>query len=44
VGSLPPTIAVKMAIVVVAVAPIVAVYPFVQRHFIKGVILGAIKG
>lgn len=44
VGSLPPTLAVKMAIVIVAVAPIVAVYPFVQRHFIKGVILGAIKG
>jgi putative aldouronate transport system permease protein len=43
-ATLPPTEAIKMAVVVVTVAPIVAVYPFVQRHFIKGVILGAIKG
>ncbi|MFC0528911.1 carbohydrate ABC transporter permease [Phytohabitans kaempferiae] len=44
VGSLPPTQAIKMAVVVVTVAPIVLVYPFVQRHFVKGVIVGAIKG
>ncbi len=35
---------VKMAIMVLAILPIVAVYPFVQRHFTKGVIFGAIKG
>ena len=33
-----------MAVVVIAVAPIVLVYPFVQRHFVKGVIVGAVKG
>ncbi|MGN9914423.1 carbohydrate ABC transporter permease [Phytohabitans sp. LJ34] len=44
VGSLPPTQAIKMAVVVVTVAPIVLVYPFIQRHFVKGVIVGAIKG
>jgi putative aldouronate transport system permease protein len=44
VGSLPPTQAIKMAVVVVTVAPIVLIYPFVQRHFVKGVIVGAIKG
>jgi putative aldouronate transport system permease protein len=42
--SMPPTLAIKMAVVVVTVAPIVAVYPFVQRHFIKGVLVGAVKG
>jgi len=42
--ALPPTLAIKMAVVVVTVAPIAAVYPFVQRHFTRGVILGAIKG
>ncbi len=42
--SMPPTLAIKMAVVVVTVAPIVLVYPFVQRHFVKGVIIGAIKG
>lgn len=44
VTALPPTLAIKMAVVVVTVAPIVAVYPFIQRHFIKGVIIGAVKG
>ena len=42
--NLPPTEAIKMAVVVLTIAPIAAVYPFVQRHFVKGVILGAIKG
>ncbi|WP_156762187.1 carbohydrate ABC transporter permease [Microbacterium karelineae] len=37
-------LAVKMAIMVLAIVPILAVYPFVQRHFTKGVIFGAIKG
>jgi putative aldouronate transport system permease protein len=42
--SMPPTLAIKMAVVVMTVAPIVAIYPFVQRHFIKGVLIGAVKG
>lgn len=40
----PPTLAIKMAVVVVTVLPAVLVYPFVQRHFTKGVIVGAVKG
>lgn len=39
-----PPLAIKMAVVVVTVAPIVLVYPFAQRHFVKGVIIGAVKG
>lgn len=35
---------VKMAIMVFALIPILLVYPFVQRHFTKGVIFGAVKG
>ncbi|RSM70716.1 ABC transporter permease [Actinoplanes sp. ATCC 53533] len=42
--TLPPTLSIKMAIVVVTITPIVLVYPFIQRHFIKGVITGAVKG
>jgi putative aldouronate transport system permease protein len=42
--AFPPTLAIKMAVVVVTVIPAVIVYPFVQRHFTKGVITGAIKG
>jgi putative aldouronate transport system permease protein len=41
---MPPTLAIKMAVVVVTIAPIALVYPFVQRHFIKGVLIGAVKG
>ncbi|MFG1941908.1 carbohydrate ABC transporter permease [Nonomuraea sp. NPDC048826] len=43
-GDLPPTLAIKMAIVVIAVAPALIIYPFVQRHFTKGVLIGAVKG
>ncbi len=40
----PPTLAVKMAVVMVTVIPALIIYPFVQRHFTKGVIVGAVKG
>ena len=39
-----PGLAIKMAIVVIAVVPVLLVYPFIQRHFQKGVIIGAVKG
>jgi putative aldouronate transport system permease protein len=38
------TEAVKMACCVMATVPILCVYPFLQKHFTKGVMLGAIKG
>lgn len=44
ISAYPPTLAVKMAVVMVTVVPAVIVYPFVQRHFTKGVITGAVKG
>ncbi|MFC3800726.1 carbohydrate ABC transporter permease [Cohnella sp. GCM10012308] len=42
-SSLPPE-SIKMATVVVAIVPIIAVYPFLQKYFIKGMLLGAVKG
>nr|WP_062334874.1 carbohydrate ABC transporter permease [Herbidospora sakaeratensis] len=42
--ALPPNLAIKMAIIVVALVPVLLIYPFVQRHFTKGVIIGAVKG
>ncbi|MCC3376037.1 carbohydrate ABC transporter permease [Cohnella sp. REN36] len=33
-----------MATMMVATLPIIAVYPFVQRHFVKGVLVGSLKG
>ncbi|WP_152360957.1 carbohydrate ABC transporter permease [Microlunatus speluncae] len=44
VQQLPPPQSLQMAIVMVALVPIICVYPFLQRHFTKGVITGAIKG
>ena len=35
---------VKMATVVVATLPVMLVYPFLQKYFIKGALLGAVKG
>jgi len=40
----PPAQAVQMAVVVLATAPILVIYPFLQRYFTKGVLTGAIKG
>ena len=39
-----PSESVRLATVVLAMLPILVVYPFLQRYFIKGVMLGAIKG
>ncbi|MFD9032752.1 carbohydrate ABC transporter permease [Streptomyces sp. NPDC059567] len=39
-----PQQAVQMAVLVVAVVPILLVYPFLQRFFTKGVLTGAVKG
>jgi multiple sugar transport system permease protein/putative aldouronate transport system permease protein len=37
-------LAIQMAVVTLTLIPIIVVYPFVQRHFVKGMLLGAIKG
>ncbi|WP_168122449.1 carbohydrate ABC transporter permease [Paenibacillus sp. HB172176] len=40
----PPSQTVKMAVIVVATMPILLVYPFLQKHFAKGMLLGSVKG
>ncbi|HTG68785.1 MAG TPA: carbohydrate ABC transporter permease [Candidatus Udaeobacter sp.] len=40
----PPDQSVKMAVIVVGTVPILLVYPFLQKHFAKGVLIGSIKG
>ena len=35
---------VKAAIIMLSTLPIIMVYPFLQRYFVKGVMIGAIKG
>ena len=39
-----PLESMKMAMTVVATGPIVLLYPFVQRYFVKGLTIGAVKG
>jgi multiple sugar transport system permease protein/putative aldouronate transport system permease protein len=39
----PPTVAIQTAILVISIIPILLVYPFLQRHFAKGVLTGAVK-
>ncbi|GBG06454.1 sugar ABC transporter permease [Paenibacillus agaridevorans] len=43
IGALTPQ-TFKMAITVITVLPIACVYPFLQRYFIKGLLVGSIKG
>lgn len=35
---------IRMTITMIATLPIVCVYPFVQKHFVKGIMIGAVKG
>jgi putative aldouronate transport system permease protein len=35
---------IKAAAIVIAVTPILIVYPFLQKHFVKGVLIGSVKG
>ncbi|MBE1445379.1 carbohydrate ABC transporter permease [Paenibacillus sp. OAS669] len=40
----PPSETLKMAAVIVATVPILLVYPFLQKHFAKGAMVGSVKG
>lgn len=35
---------IKMAAIIVATIPVILIYPFIQKHFIKGAMLGSLKG
>ena len=34
----------KYAVIMVASAPVSAIYPFVQKYFVRGIMIGAVKG
>ncbi len=35
---------IKYSLIVVSMLPVLAIYPFVQKHFVQGVTIGAVKG
>ena len=39
-----PTQGVRMAIAVISVLPILMIYPFFQKAFVKGIVIGGVKG
>ena len=42
--TMPPQTSIQMAILVISIVPILIVYPFIQKHFSKGLMIGAVKG
>ncbi|MGW8460498.1 carbohydrate ABC transporter permease [Bacillus atrophaeus] len=43
-NTVPPEQGIKLAVIVIATIPILAVYPFLQKHFAKGILIGSVKG
>lgn len=43
VGTL-PSVGIRMAIAVISILPVLCIYPFFQRYFVKGIVVGGVKG
>lgn len=44
VDIVPPAQSVKMAVIIIATLPMLIIYPFIQKYFVKGAIVGSVKG
>lgn len=44
VDVIPPAQTVKMAVIIIATVPMLIAYPFVQKYFVKGALVGSVKG
>ena len=43
-GMTLPSVGIRMAIAVVGIIPILCIYPFFQKFFVKGIVVGGVKG
>ena len=43
-GAKLPDMGIKSAIVVISTLPMLCIYPFIQKYFVKGVMIGSVKG
>lgn len=39
-----PSTSIRMAVAVMGVLPVLCIYPFFQKYFVKGIVIGAVKG
>lgn len=39
-----PQVGIRMGIAVIAVLPVLIIYPFLQKYFVKGIVIGGVKG
>jgi putative aldouronate transport system permease protein len=44
VDVVPPAQTIKMAVIVIATVPMLIAYPFVQKYFVKGALVGSVRG
>lgn len=43
-ANMPPAESVKCAVIIISIVPIMCVYPFIQKYFAKGFLVGSVKG
>lgn len=44
IDRIPPPETMKYALIIISTVPILLIYPFIQRYFVKGIKIGAVKG
>jgi putative aldouronate transport system permease protein len=42
--QLPPAETLKSAVIMISTLPILVLYPFIQKYFVKGTLVGSVKG